>query len=283
MGKSGKALTFILVIFIVLLLSLTGISLFFFLKEIDLHKAAEYQVEQLKQVETRLQGELKTAQDHVTLLEEKKKEAEATIENLMQEVDLQKSTKEQVQKENQELQANLQKESQSKEDLRARLTQDIQAAQEKYNAVKSELDKVMARNKELEDATKVVQNKIQAVRSGNVTEAAIRETTQALEGLPAEGLPASGSGVDLEKIVVNPSPTVKGKVISVDADTDFVIVSLGERDGVNKGALLSIYRGADYLGDIKVSRVLAAMSAADFVPPLESAKVKKDDQVLIKK
>jgi hypothetical protein len=69
----------------------------------------------------------------------------------------------------------------------------------------------------------------------------------------------------------------------VDADTDFVIVSLGDKDGVSKGAILSLYRGEQYLGDIKVSRVLANMSAADFVTPLKSSDVQKDDQVMIKK
>jgi hypothetical protein len=62
-----------------------------------------------------------------------------------------------------------------------------------------------------------------------------------------------------------------------------VIVSLGEKDGIVKGALLSIFRGESYLGDVKVSRVLAEMSAADFVPPFKSQNVKKDDQVVIKK
>lgn len=275
LGQSGKALTFILVIFIVLLLSLTGISLFFFLKEIDLHKAAEYQVEQLKAVEAKLQAELKSAQDQIVFLEEKKKDAEFKIEGLMQEVDLQKSTKEQVQKENQELQANLQKEAEAKEELRARLTQDLQAAQEKYNTVKAELDKVMARNKELEDTTRTA-GKVPAAQRESMTQAPIIEMEQPLQGVPA-------GGVELEKIVVNPVPSVKGKVISVDSETDFAIVSLGEKDGINKGSVLAVYRGEDYLGDLKVSRVLAAMSAADFIPPLKSQSVKKDDQVVIKK
>ncbi len=281
MGKSGKTLTFILIIFVVLLVSVTGISLFFFSKEIDLRRAAELNVEQLKQTQTRLQTDLRSAQDQITLLDEKKKEAEGKIESLMQEVDLQKTTKEQVQKENETLQVTLQKESQAKEELRARLSQDLQAAQDKYNAVKVDLDKALAHNKELEDAKAQVESKIQTMRRGGaVVEAPVTETEQTVEGTPAAT--TTGSGVELGKIVVSPA-TAKGKVISVDADTDFVIVSLGEKDGITKGAILSVYHDDNYLGDIKVSRVLAAMSAADFVPPLKSQTVKKDDRVIVKK
>ena len=263
--KSGRALTFILIVFVVLLISVTGISLFFFLKEIDKSQAAQNKVEQLQSAEAKLNAELKSAQENITLLEEKKKEAEDKIENLLQEVDLQKTAKEEVQKQNQSLQDNLQKEAQAKEEIKSRLSQDLQAAQDKYNSVKAELDKALAHSRELENTRTEVEAQ------------APRPEQYSVESTPNE------SGIDLDKIVVNPpSAKNKGKVISVDSDTDFVIVSLGEKDGIAKGAVLSIFRGNDYLGDVKVSRVLAEMSAADFVPPFKSQSVKKDDQVVAK-
>ncbi len=272
LGKSGKALTFILIVFVVLLFSVVGIAGFLLIKEIDKSQAAQSKVEQLQSIEAKLNAELKSAQDQITLLDEKKKDAEATIENLQQEVDLQRTAKEEVQKQNQVLQENLQKEAQATEDLRSRLNQDLQAAQNKYNTIKSELDKALAHNKELESAKMQVQEQMSS---------------------PPSEMPANSSrgdannetGIELGKIIVNPSPSArgKGKVISVDSDTDFVIVSLGAKDGISKGALLSIYRGDDYLGDVKVSRVLAEMSAADFIPPFKSQTVKKDDQVVLKK
>ncbi len=270
-SKSGKALTFILIVFIVLMFSVAAIAVFFFMKELDAHQVAESKIEQLQTVEAKLNADLKAAQDQIVLLDGKRKDAEATIENLQQEVDLQKNAKEEVQKQNTTLQENLQKEVQAKEDIRSRLNQDLQAAQDKYNSIKAELDKVLARNKELEEAKTQVQSQMQNTPAGDLSQAPSVATT------PAE------PGVELGKIVVNPTPKGKGKVISVDSDTDFVIVSLGEKDGVSKGSLLSVYRGDEYLGDVKVSRVLAEMSAADFVAPFKSQSVKKDDQVVIKK
>jgi predicted RNase H-like nuclease (RuvC/YqgF family) len=277
LGNSGKALTFILIVFVVLLVSLLGIAGFHLLKEIDKSQAAENTVVQLRAVEAKLNEDLKIAQEQIVLLEGKKKDAETTIEDLQRDVDFEKGAKEELKKQNQVFQDNLEKEVQAKEDIRSRLTQDLQAAQDKYNSIKSELDKALARNKELENAKLAVAVQMENAPSMLVEQGAMSEVNANANAN------ANASGIDLEKIIVNPAPKGRGKIISVDSDTDFVIVSLGEKDGVVKGSLLSVFRGNDYLGDIKVSRVLAEMSAADFVPPFKSQSVKKDDQVVPKK
>ena len=73
-----------------------------------------------------------------------------------------------------------------------------------------------------------------------------------------------------------------GRVLTVDRETEFVVVNLGKKDGVHKGQILSVYRQKDYLGDIKVTRVQPNMSAADLIPPFSSRIVQKDDQVFFK-
>ncbi len=88
--------------------------------------------------------------------------------------------------------------------------------------------------------------------------------------------------VELERIVINLFGEKKGAIISVDRETNFIIVGLGKEDGVKENAVLSIYRANRHLGDVRVSRVLSGMSAADFIPPLESRDVRKDDQAVIK-
>ncbi len=68
----------------------------------------------------------------------------------------------------------------------------------------------------------------------------------------------------------------------VDGETEFVIVNLGANHGIKEDQILSISRGKDLLGDIKVTRVQPEMSAADFIPPLTGRQVRKDDSVVIK-
>ena len=65
MNKVGKVLTVFLVIFTVLLVSLTAISMFFFQKELERRKAAEELLEQIKGREVKLDGELTEAKKQI--------------------------------------------------------------------------------------------------------------------------------------------------------------------------------------------------------------------------
>ena len=60
----------------------------------------------------------------------------------------------------------------------------------------------------------------------------------------------------------------KGHILSIDTDAEFVIFNLGLKQGVKPEDVLSVYRGDEYLGDIKATRVQDEMSAADLIPPL---------------
>jgi hypothetical protein len=44
---------------------------------------------------------------------------------------------------------------------------------------------------------------------------------------------------------------------------------------------MSVYRGDEYLGDVRVSRVQEELSAADLIPPFSSRKVRKNDSVVL--
>ena len=89
--------------------------------------------------------------------------------------------------------------------------------------------------------------------------------------------------VDLDRIVVTPDSAKAGKVLNVDPETEFLIFDLGAKNGIKQGDIMSVNRGSAYLGDVRVTRVQEEMSAADFVPPFSSKKVRKNDQVVPKK
>jgi hypothetical protein len=95
---------------------------------------------------------------------------------------------------------------------------------------------------------------------------------------PSASQPASG----MMALSALPSDLPDGRILSVDRDTNFVIVNLGEKDGLQSGHVLSVYRGEEYLGDIAVTRVQAEMSAADLIQPVSSKIVRKNDQVVSK-
>jgi len=296
MNNSGKTLTIFLAVIAILMISLSTIAVFFFLKEVDLRKAAEFNLEQMRVLEAKLQADLKEATQKIFLSEEKIKESNDKIENLMEEIDLEKRLRDETKKENWQLKEDLEKAQKEKEDIRTQLSADLVKAEERVAAVQKDLDATVAKNKDLEKVKKDLETKgaelqknLDAMKAAAAAAAKASaepaEEAPAPSGQPQAQVPPQGTApqpVALDKIVVNPGQKGAGKVISVDKEADFVIVSLGEKAGVKKGAFLSIYRGKQYLGDVKVSRVLPEMSAADFVAPLKGSAVKKDDQVVIK-
>ena len=245
MNKSGKTLTIFLVVIAILLLSLTVISIFFYKNESDLRKTAETKLAQLKTLEVKLEGDLKDAKKQVFLLEEKEKEADAKINELLDEIELVKGVKDQMKSENTSLKEALTKESQEKEALQTELA----STQEKISALEEKAKNEENARLELE---------------GKVKESELAE-------------------VQLDKIVVTPGEIPSGQVVSVDLENNFLIINLGQEHGVTPDLVMSVFRGDKYLGDIKVTRVQAGMSVADFITPFTVKQVKKDDRVAVKK
>ena len=250
MNKAGKTTTIFLVVISVLLLSLTAISIFFFKKENELRKLAESKLAQAKALEVKLDQDLKEAKKQVFLFEEKNKEADDKINGLMDELELQKGVRDQMKSENDSLKEALTKETKDKEAL----NKELAALQEKAASLEENFKSEEKLRVDLESKVKDME----------------QQTSQQ-------------PGVELEKIVVTPGEIPQGKIIDVNMDNNFVIFNLGQEYGIKQDMLMSIFRKDNYLGDVKVSRVQEGMSVADFIPPLTSKQVKKDDRIVLKK
>ena len=318
MNNSGKTITIFLVVVVILLLCLSGIGIFSAKKENELRKSAEASLEQLKIISAKLEGDLKEAKKQVNLLEEKNKEADDKINDLTESLELEQGVKDELKKQNHDLSEALDNENQSKEKIRTDLTQQLNSAQEKEASLESQLTTAQTRVKELEGQSESLTEKIKRMESDfqkqleearaaataapspddekNNNEPKTQELKQPAAPLEIPAPNHDGSGpaqdpntraknkeIQLEPIVVAGKEIPQGRVLSVDKENEFLIFNLGEKDGISPGILLSVYRGKNYLGDVKVSRVQPEMSAADFIPPFSSQKVRKNDQVVAKK
>ncbi len=285
MNNSGKIMTIFIVVIFVVLICLTGISSFFFLEEVKLRKAAEFNLEQMKTIEANLQSELKETKKKVFLLEEKNKEANEKIEGLVDDLEFEKEVKDAIKEQNRELKESLEKAKQAQENIQNQLNAQLAEAEGKINSLKKELESAVTRNNEFEQNNQDLQNQYNELKD-KLTAMGISDAgpsdVQTTESTTDADV-GNQENVQLEKIVVVPSPSLqKGTIVSIDKDTNFIIIKYGEADGIKKGSILSIYRGENYLGDVQVSRVISEMSAADFIPPLTSQDVQKDDRVVIK-
>lgn len=289
MNNSGKTLTIFLSVISVFLVSLTVIAVFLLIKEAESRKTAEYELEQVRMIEAKLQADFKESQKKVSLLEKKEKESEERIESLMEDLELEQGLREEAKNENRELREArdiLEKENLAKETAQKELQKDLALAEEEVISLEEQLDLASNQYKELEAQRQEIEKQYQELKrkwepfetSFDIPTEELREELQASFDL----MEMDEGDIELEPIVVSSFMESKGEIISVDRETNFIIVSLGEEDGVKKDGVLAIYRGEQHLGDVKVSRVLPNMSAADFILPLKSRDVRREDRAVFR-
>ena len=297
-NSSGKVLVIFLVIFVILSLSLAGLAMFFLSKEKERRISTETALQQSVANATKLEAKLQDAIKQGFLLQEKNKEADEKINGLLDELELQEGIREELKKENQALKEKFEKEVKAKAELQEKIDSNAVAAQrlpeleaqlQSEQGARQELEQKLsaaeARAKTLEEALAEMQQQgVESPAPVPVEAAPEAEEPQQQEApVVEEESSENKEEIQLEKIVVAPAKAApEGRVVMVDTETEFVIVNLGANHGIKEEQVLAVSRGEDQLGEIKVTRVQPEISPADFIPPLTSRQVRKDDSVVIK-
>lgn len=262
MINPGKTLTVFAVLIIVILVSSTSIGFFLYHQERNTRKALQNDMQAAKELESKLQNDLAQTRKQIALLEDKNKEADEKINNLLDEMELNDGLRDELKKENENYKTQL--------DAATKIKEKAKADMEEHSKKVADLERMINEEKEK-----------------NKTLAAQVETYKAQQAQVMAPPPSSEVApvdkVELDKIIVNPDQsTVKGRVVSIDKDSEFIICNLGFKQGVKSGDILSVYRGEEYLGDVKATRVQDQLSAADIIPPFSSRRVRKNDIVMLK-
>ncbi|MDE1920965.1 MAG: hypothetical protein KGJ09_02690 [Candidatus Omnitrophica bacterium] len=275
--RGGRTLTIFVILIIVLLVSSTSIGFYLYHLEKRMLKNIERQLDSANAEGVKLQAQMKDLQGQLALSQDKNKEADQKINNLLDEEDLNEGLRAALKKENAGLKSQLENLTQAGQNMKADLdTANVKLSQFQ-DLLKTSQDKAAvleARLSKLTETNRQMQDKLNALNSGSPGQ----------EASTAQPAPSGGKGaMELGKIVVGPpSGATQGKILSVDTDADFVIFNLGLKEGVKPDAVLSVYRGTRYLGDIKAARVQDEMAAADIVPPLTGKDIQKNDTVVLK-
>lgn len=313
MNSSGKVLVIFFVITAMLLISLTAISLFFFQKETEKRKLAEVTLEEYQTEKVEMEEDLVILKKQNFLLQEKNKESEARVNDLSDELELESGLREEMKLETVELEEKIKEledakgafadEIEEEEELHRKLTKDLAASEQKIKELEAQLKAEIERSQRLGELYEQKQqeeaSKLEEIRGSQANIVAEQSSSEE----EASDVDVS-SGIELEEIVIIPrAPKVQdvveepafeeevvsviesvldGRILSVDTETEFVIVSLGRKDGLDVGNILSVYRNENYVGDIKITRLQSEMSAADLVLPLSIRNVKRNDQVKTK-
>jgi myosin heavy subunit len=281
MNSSGKTLVIFLVIVAVLLISLTAMSIFIFQKEIEKRKKAENEIEVLKTVKMNLERDLKDAKKQNFILEEKNKEADERINSLLDEIELETGLREEMTSKYNEAKEQLSRIKEQKEKNEKDLQEQLQKVSKKASVLEEKLDKEIQTKEELRGMIKEIESKNKELNEKlQESEASAPSSAQPQAKV---GTSPPAEGINLDKIVIAPKSMSEGRILSVDKETEFVILNLGQKDGIQKNMLLSVVRDGNYLGDIKVTRLHPEMSAADLIPPFSIQVVRQNDKVVVKK
>lgn len=81
--------------------------------------------------------------------------------------------------------------------------------------------------------------------------------------LPPIVVSAGGPGSPAMAPVPSPKGSFRGNILSINTDNNFVIVDIGENNGVKLGDVLSVYRGDKYIASLEVIQARKSISAAD--------------------
>jgi len=272
MNKAGKTSTIFLVVFSILLLSLTAISIFFFQQEREMRKDAQTKLEASEQDRAKMFKQLEESVAKNTLFEERLKEADEKINSLLDDFDLEKALKEEIKKENLVLKNDVDSLSEEKN----KFQKEAIALREKASSLDQELAASKDLRKELTEKLKKREERIKSLEES--AEQAKVELDKIII-TPGKAVESIEMG---KRIIEEPLQAIEGQVLKINSENNFVIISLGQSSNLQDDAIVEIYRGKSLLGEARVTRVQATMSVADILPPLLASKLKVNDKAVVK-
>lgn len=253
----------ILVVLILVSLFLAGGVFYLLQKEKANNLALTGQLSDLKEQQKVSEARLLESGRLIAGLEAKLRDAGIQIETLTRDLEQAKSDREAAGSQVESLKAELAAQKRTRSELDERLVK----AQSDLKKVQAELQELGSRKSELEARLKDMEGQLAQTRSKDVE---LGRIIVAPEGavMPAEGKTQEG---------------LEGKVIVINKDYNFAVVNLGSKDGVTEGDLFEVYRGSNYIGDVKIDKVHEAMSAAGFLTAGVKDKIVEGDKVVQKK
>ncbi len=86
------------------------------------------------------------------------------------------------------------------------------------------------------------------------------------------------NGLDPFTDTYDKPPELDGRVIAIQKD--LLQISLGQDDGLRVGHQLDVYRGALYLGRVKIRETQPSSAVCEILPEYQKGQIRKDDNVI---
>ena len=268
MGRKGGILKIVIIgLAVVSLVVIGGLSYLFQNERIKSGKL-QLQIDELTARERIIEDKLEASKKNVAELMIKLQENKDRIATITEELDKEKSGRQEAQKELEQIKTDMEQQKVSRQDLEGKLTQ----IQEDGRKLKEQLKIMEQQKEELKVKIKNLETSASGVELGKVV---VNSETAALKDVH---LPVPEPVKQKEMKAASQDNSLEGKVTVVNKEYNFVVINLGQKDGVKKGDLFSVYREGKVIGDIKVEKVHESMSAAGFAVELKDI-IKENDLV----
>ncbi|MBI5874069.1 MAG: hypothetical protein HZB36_08065 [Candidatus Omnitrophica bacterium] len=235
----------------------------------DLQLKTEKAMEEGRKLELQLKTTLEGKADLERRIVYNEKLAETLSEDLVREKRDKKAISEQlisIRSENFELKSRLMALGDKKTSLETKLV-DLQQEREVLSKRLSELDQIL---QERVDQIIQVKDDIKQARAQTKEVSTKDSRVVQLQPIVVKASEEAGS---------RKKTPAAGQVLAINEENNFVIVDMGEQDGVKVGETLSIYRNTQKIATVEVIQTRKEISAADIKSVTSGAKIKVGDMV----
>jgi myosin heavy subunit len=295
----SKARLFILILIILLVASLSltvGVS-YLLKKERAINLSLQNNLEEIKTKQRITEAKLEESKKLISKLQVNLDEAKVQIGQLSTDLENEKVSKQEVLTQVEQLRSDLAQQQALRTDLETKLTQ----AQEDVKKMDTRIQQLQSQRTELEVKIKNLEAKMQPeAQDKGVELGKIVVGTETAATTDSQPLSKKKKGKDkpVKVKAEKKKPATKksarppkeeqtasgltGKVLVVNKDYDFLVISLGSKDGVVSGDTFSVYHNNKYLGDVTVEKLHDSMAAVGFVSQDIKDKVSEGDKVVKK-
>jgi hypothetical protein len=112
------------------------------------------------------------------------------------------------------------------------------------------------------------------------TVAALQEETRMLVRRVARLTNELNKYIDPDNAVVDMPKGLKGNIMIVDPKWEFVVLDIGEKQGVVKDGIMLVHRDHKLVGKVKITSVLVDRSIANVMPGSKLEEIREGDGVL---
>jgi len=184
-----------------------------------------------------------------------------------------------------------------------KLDQALRRTNDKIKILSNQIEDEKTSNKDLHDQLESVKSQLTTEKSAkNTLEKRISRLQGDLENFLSRfkdleqekvdlemKLKQYDSNVELDTIIVGSKKTdqttitkLSGTIVKLNKEYEFLIINIGQDQGVNDGDIFTVYHTGKAIGDIEIEKANPTMSAANFLPNLKTKIIRESDTVVKK-